>query len=299
MPLTPDEVAGKVFSPTRMRRGYAEKEVDAFLDQVQVEINRLTSENGQLRRELEKARGEPPASDDAPPAPKVLNPPPAAEASQPTPPTADGAPSAPAPPPDDATVEQGVARMLVLAQRTADAALSEAKADADHTRGSARMEAERVLIEARTRAAEETGRLERSKTALETEVEQLQEFEREYRRRLRAYLEMQLRDLELGGAGPAAVEGRRVGALDAGTYAGSPPAPDAGLPAAPAAGERAHPPEPPDQDPLMTGLTERAGSGPRWSPSGSAEQESDPKVGTPPEPWGQRRDAPFDAGSEG
>ena len=56
MPLTPQEVASKVFGPTRMRRGYDEIEVDAFLDQVEVELTRLTTENAQLRRELELAR---------------------------------------------------------------------------------------------------------------------------------------------------------------------------------------------------------------------------------------------------
>ena len=99
--------------------------------------------------------------------------------------------------------------MLVLAQQTADAAVHEAQVDADRTRGNARIEAERLLSEARSRAAEEIGQLERSKAGLESEIEHLQTFEREYRTRLRAYLEMQLHDLESGqgrhprGRGPS------------------------------------------------------------------------------------------------
>jgi hypothetical protein len=44
--------------------------------------------------------------------------------------------------------------------------------------------------------AEQLGGLEDDKRRLEGQVEQLRAFEREYRTRLRAYLEMQLRDLD-------------------------------------------------------------------------------------------------------
>ncbi len=55
MPLTPQEVASKVFGPTRMRRGYDENEVDAFLDSVEAELTRLNTENERLRAELKLA----------------------------------------------------------------------------------------------------------------------------------------------------------------------------------------------------------------------------------------------------
>jgi uncharacterized membrane protein YqiK len=110
--------------------------------------------------------------------------------------------------------------MLVLAQQTADAALREAQIEADRTRGDARVEAERMVSEARARTAEEIGRLQRSKSALEGEVEQLQTFEREYRQRLRAYLEMQLREIDRD-PGPAAVEGGPSNVLDKAAPTGS------------------------------------------------------------------------------
>jgi DivIVA domain-containing protein len=208
MPLTPQEVAGKVFGPTRMRRGYDEHEVDAFLDEVEAELTRLTAENDQLRKDLEKVRG-----GGSLPVEEVSVAPVVAVAPEPV--VTVSAPAAPVAA-DDTPVEQRVTRMIVLAQQTADAALREAQGEADRTRGTARAEAERMLAEARNRVAEELGGLERSKRSLETEVEQLTAFEQEYRQRLRVFLEGRLHDLDTALAGVAAVDSKGKNALDAG-----------------------------------------------------------------------------------
>src|SRR2546421_10367456 len=52
MPLTPADVRNKQFSTTRLRPGYDEEEVDAFLDEVEVELDRLVQENEELRAKL-------------------------------------------------------------------------------------------------------------------------------------------------------------------------------------------------------------------------------------------------------
>lgn len=96
----------------------------------------------------------------------------------------------------DVDIEQRVARTLVLAQRTADEALREARAESERARRDARADADRIIGEARAHVAEQLGGLEDDKRRLEGQVEQLRAFEREYRTRLRAYLEMQLRDLD-------------------------------------------------------------------------------------------------------
>ncbi len=265
MPLTPQEVASKVFGPTRMRRGYDENEVDGFLDQVEAELTRLTTENDRLRQELEQARSgaaTSPAAQVGDPLSKTPEAVPATSAAV-EPATAAAASAA-----DDVAVEQRVARMLVLAQQTADAAVREAQTDADRTRGNARVEAERVLSEARSRAAEEIGVLERSKAGLETEIEHLQTFEHEYRQRLRAYLEMQLHDLESGTSGVPAVEARHPGEL--------------GGSAAP-----------------VSGLSDPPGFGPVWSPAGTGDPEGDPLVATPADPESHGGASPFDTGAEG
>ena len=123
----------------------------------------------------------------------------------------------------DAEIEQRVARTLVLAQRTADEALREARAESERARREARTDADRILGEARAHVAEQLGGLEEDKRRLEGQVEQLRAFEREYRTRLRAYLEMQLRDLDgmptppaVGAGGPP-----RPG-LNPGTQGGQP-----------------------------------------------------------------------------
>jgi hypothetical protein len=160
-------------------------------------------------------------------------------------------------------MEQRVARMLVLAQQTADAAVHEAQVDADRTRGNARIEAERLLSEARSRAAEEIGQLERSKAGLESEIEHLQTFEGEYRTRLRAYLEMQLHDLESGKGGIPAVEGRHQGELGSSSQPGS---------------------------------SDASGFGQVWAPEGTGNSSGDPLVTTPAESESHGGASPFDTG---
>ena len=63
MPLTPADVRNKQFSTTRLRPGYDEEEVDAFLDEVEAELDRLIQENEELRAKLaECLRGKVPGN---------------------------------------------------------------------------------------------------------------------------------------------------------------------------------------------------------------------------------------------
>jgi DivIVA domain-containing protein len=52
MPLTPADVRNKQFNTTRLRPGYDEEEVDAFLEEVEAELFRLIAENEELRAKL-------------------------------------------------------------------------------------------------------------------------------------------------------------------------------------------------------------------------------------------------------
>jgi DivIVA domain-containing protein len=197
MPLTPQDVKSKTFSSTRLSRGYSEGEVDAFLDEVEAELTRLLTENAELRRQLGTGQPAPAASvpGGPPPTGSVVLPagaPSREPAAVPGPPGHPGSPAAsaaPAPLPPPTETEELMRRTLVLAQRTADEAVREARAEAG-----------RVTEEARLRVAAQLGALEDTKSRLQTEIEQLRGFEREYRTRLRAYLEMQLRDLDTAGA---------------------------------------------------------------------------------------------------
>src|SRR3954467_14253038 len=57
MPLTPEDVSNKRFTPVRLREGYDMGEVDQFLDEVEAELARLTKENDDLRAKLSAAQG--------------------------------------------------------------------------------------------------------------------------------------------------------------------------------------------------------------------------------------------------
>ena len=221
MPLTPADVRNKQFSTTRLRPGYDEEEVDAFLDEVEAELDRLVQENEELRAKLaECLRGgksavpalSSPLSD---PKPDMMAPEPRVEPErrQPEPVMMGGMPH----------IEDNMdtaARVLSLAQQTADQAIADARREADETLGRARREADEVLTKARRQAEQITGdararaeSLERdaqerhrqamgslvqTREELERRVDDLRAFEREYRSRLKAYLEGQLRDLEAG-----------------------------------------------------------------------------------------------------
>ncbi|MCL2781290.1 MAG: DivIVA domain-containing protein [Actinomycetia bacterium] len=121
---------------------------------------------------------------------------------------------------------QRVMQVLSLAQQTAETHVAQAKAEADRlmsdaqsssqsTVTQAQAQAQRHLSDAQTRAAQVvseaeqragtiTVQLEQSRDALERRLEQLRTFEREYRTRLKGYLESQLRDLEASGRADSA-----------------------------------------------------------------------------------------------
>jgi DivIVA domain-containing protein len=153
---------------------------------------------------------------------------------------AQQAPAAPAEGAPTPTQDHHVqaAQMLALAQQTADTHMAQSKAEADRlvseaqanahsTLSTAQSQAQqhvgeahqradqldrdsnaraiKILQDAEQRAATITAQFEQRKEALERRVEQLRTFEREYRTRLKSYLESQLRDLDASGrAEPAA-----------------------------------------------------------------------------------------------
>jgi len=221
MPLTPADVRNKQFSTTRLRPGYDEEEVDAFLDEVEVELDRLIQENEELRSKLaESLRGGRPAvsalsSPLADPEPEMLAP----EPMMPEPEHRPEPVRVSMPSEDNMDT---AARVLALAQQTADQAIADARREADETLGRARREADEILGKARRQAEQITsdararaeslerdaqerhrqamGSLVQQREELERRVDDLRAFEREYRSRLKAYLEGQLRDLEAGAA---------------------------------------------------------------------------------------------------
>jgi DivIVA domain-containing protein len=120
--------------------------------------------------------------------------------------------------------------MLGEARAKSEQLLSEARAKSDSMVNEARSRAETMLNDARTRAetlerqarekasslerdaqrkhSEILGAIQQEKTTLEKKIDELRTFEREYRTRLKTYLESQLRDLEGRGSAAPADTGR-------------------------------------------------------------------------------------------
>lgn len=231
MPLTPSDVSNKLFD--KAFRGYAMDEVDAFLDEVEGELTRLLTERAELQSRI---GGKAVAPTDVPGTPTATG---AASTAAPTaaasagsttpdgPAVSDGStalnpPKAAVRAPEES--QDAALRTLLMAQRTADQAIAEARAEAEVLLLEARAAAEQELEQARTEAElfraqgqqrsdefdqevqeRTTGVLAALQTRegeLEARIEQMRAFEREYRLRLKAYLESQLRDLE-AGPGPS------------------------------------------------------------------------------------------------
>jgi DivIVA domain-containing protein len=212
MPLTAEDVKNKQFTPTRFKGGYDEKEVDDFLDEVEAELNRLYRENSDLRARLQVAEqaarqaaagpvptgpqaGQPPQAPGVPGGPQPFTAPPAPDVTAVVPPVR---PTGPA----EGTQEAAL-RMLTMAQKTADDTVAEARRDAEKMLAEARIKAEQLERETQERHRSVVGSLDSEREKLERKVEELRSFEREYRARLKSYLEGQLRDLEGRGDGAA------------------------------------------------------------------------------------------------
>src|SRR6266508_2285791 len=217
MPLTPLDIQHKEF--TKAMRGYAMHEVDTFLDQVTEEFTRMQDEIARLRDQATTGGGPPPQ-----PAPVQQAPPP--------------------PPPQrmaDQTVEEAKVKaksMVAEAEARAKNMTEQAQMRAREVTEAAQMRAREVTedaqarareltegletrykeriqsAEARARVAEEQARMQiaqateqvaRRRQELESSIEALRAFERDYRARLRGFVEGQLKALEdAAPSGPVA-----------------------------------------------------------------------------------------------
>lgn len=88
---------------------------------------------------------------------------------------------------------------LAEAQAQATAHVGDAEQRAQQLDAESQARAEKTINDAEQRAATITAQFEQRKAALERRVEELRVYEREYRTRLRSYLESQLRDLDASG----------------------------------------------------------------------------------------------------
>jgi DivIVA domain-containing protein len=224
MPLTPEDVSNKRFTPVRLREGYDMGEVDQFLDEVEAELARLTKENEDLRSKLSAAQTGSPAPTPAP-APEPEKKPEPATAPAPVVAATAGGPVETIRVETVPEASNAAARLLEIATRNADELVEDAKNEADKIVGEARTKAERLEGEAKVksdrlesdarsrsqmldsetaeRRQQMFGDLEKERDKLNNEVENLRSFEREYRSRLRSYFTQQLESLDATPEGGA------------------------------------------------------------------------------------------------
>ncbi|MBF4573403.1 DivIVA domain-containing protein [Herbiconiux sp. VKM Ac-1786] len=194
MALTPEDVVNKRFSQTKFREGYDQDEVDDFLDEVVVELRRLTQENEELKAQLES--GSAPVA--AAPAPAVAEetPAPAPVAEVPAPVAA--APAAVSTPAPAAEVEDdavSTTNLLQLARRLHDEHVKEGADKRDALIAEGHATAARIVAEAETKQRNELARLNQEKAGIEHRIDELRTFEKDYRAGLKGYIEDQLKDL--------------------------------------------------------------------------------------------------------
>ena len=90
--------------------------------------------------------------------------------------------------------------MLALAQKLHDEYVRNGEQQRDRIVGEAREHASRLMREAEEKQRQTLGSLEQERSLLERKIDELRAFEREYRSRLKSYLEGQLRELEAKAA---------------------------------------------------------------------------------------------------
>jgi DivIVA domain-containing protein len=205
--LTADDVVLKKFQPTKFREGYDQVEVDDFLDEVAESMRQLSAENADLKEKL--AAAEKRIADlSRPGAVEPVAPPPA---------------PAPTPLQDLAALRtsepESATGMLALAQKLHDEYVRAGQEEGDQILNDAKAKAAGIIREAEDASVRTLSKLEQDRAILERKIDELRIFERDYRTRLKTYLENLLADVEgkgsaapeAGGAWEAADQGRPLG----------------------------------------------------------------------------------------
>ena len=191
MPLTPEDVVNKRFQPTKFREGYDQDEVDDFLDEIVLELRRLNQENEDLRQrllssegrinELQRGGGVVDLTTQAPAVSAIVDPGSAFPEAIADPVALDG---------------NNTNNLLQLARKLHDEHVKEGLEKREALIAEGHATASRIIREAEAQHKANMGRLEQEKALVENEIQQLLAFEREYRLKLKNYIESQLIDLE-------------------------------------------------------------------------------------------------------
>lgn len=234
--LTAEDILNKAFETVKFREGYDIDQVDDFLDEVVKTVTALQSENDDLRSRLAAAEGRvaelsregaQSAETSAPPAPvndaendelraklaaatqqiaqlSAVNSSLQAQARQLQAQVTQAAQASQAPVPQTSPTPavsgpDSAAGMLHLAQKLHDDYVRSGQEEGDRLVSEAKAEAARIIAEAQGTSERILNKLEQEKSLLERKIDELRLFERDYRTRLKSYLQNLLTDLDQRG----------------------------------------------------------------------------------------------------
>ncbi len=189
--LTESDVLNARFkAPSSIEEGYDLDQVDFFLDEVAETIAQLTAQKAELENELKKAQARIAELENAGAATGRGEAPFSAATTASFAPVGGGAAGG--------GDTNAVAGMRALAQQLHDKYISDGKAEADRILAEANAESQRIIAEAEEQHNRTLTQLEQERGLLERKISELRDFERDYRTRLKSYLESLLADVESG-----------------------------------------------------------------------------------------------------
>ena len=189
--LTESDVLNARFkAPSSIEEGYDLDPVDFFLDEVAETIAQLTAQKAELENELKKAQARIAELENSGAATGRGEAPFSAATTASFAPVGGGAAGG--------GDTNAVAGMLALAQQLHDKYISDGKAEADRILAEANAESQRIIAEAEEQHNRTLTQLEQERGLLERKISELRDFERDYRTRLKSYLESLLADVESG-----------------------------------------------------------------------------------------------------
>ncbi|MCL2595235.1 MAG: DivIVA domain-containing protein [Promicromonosporaceae bacterium] len=187
--LTAEDILNKKFTATKFREGYDVEEVDDFLDEVVRTLSAVQEENVDLRAKLDAAErriaelsraeatgGFPVVAPVEQPAPVVM--------------PVQAPVQMPVQEPESAT------GMLQLAQKLHDDYVRSGQDEGERLVAEAKTEGARIIREAEETSHRTLTQLEQERTLLERKIDELRLFERDYRTRLKSFLQNLLGDLD-------------------------------------------------------------------------------------------------------
>ncbi|GMA26379.1 cell division protein DivIVA [Luteimicrobium album] len=190
--LTAEDILSKTFSTVKFKEGYDIEEVDDFLDEVVRTLNSVQEENESVKAKLAAAERRIAELSRADAATGFQPEPVAVPEPQPEP-VAATEPQQPAEP-------ASATGMLQLAQKVHDDYVNAGKAEGERLLAEAQEESTRIVREAENQSQRTLSQLEQERTLLERKIDELRIFERDYRTRLKSYLQNLLGDIDARGS---------------------------------------------------------------------------------------------------